>query len=212
MSQAESSTPISSSASEGVAPPPSPPDAPRSPAEVAALPDGAMPQLSRWALWLRNFWPARARIDAQELLRMALGVALGLLVTALLSRFWLEAAPGPWMVSSLGASAVLLFGMPASPLAQPWPVLAGTAVSALVGAACQWLVPDLAVATALAPAGPDNTRVTIRSVAGFKGDDHRIEVKGEEVHATVDIYSRTSAIAGWSVVALLRNLVSPIVF
>lgn len=150
MSQAESSTPISSSASEGVAPPPSPPDAPRSPAEVAALPDGAMPQLSRWALWLRNFWPARARIDAQELLRMALGVALGLLVTALLSRFWLEAAPGPWMVSSLGASAVLLFGMPASPLAQPWPVLAGTAVSALVGAACQWLVPDLAVATALA--------------------------------------------------------------
>ena len=67
-------------------------------------------------------------------------------------------------------------------------------------------------ATALATAGPDNTRVTIRSVAGFKGDDHRIEVKGEEVHATVDIYSRTSAIAGWSVVALLRNLVSPIVF
>lgn len=150
MSQAESSTPTSSSAAEGAAPPPSPPDAPRSPAEVAALPDGAMPQLSRWALWLRNFWPARARIDAQELLRMALGVALGLLVTALLSRFWLEAAPGPWMVSSLGASAVLLFGMPASPLAQPWPVLAGTAVSALVGAACQWLVPDLAVATALA--------------------------------------------------------------
>lgn len=150
MSQAESSTPTSSSAAEGAAPPPLPPDAPRSPAEVAALPDGAMPQLSRWALWLRNFWPARARIDAQELLRMALGVALGLLVTALLSRFWLEAAPGPWMVSSLGASAVLLFGMPASPLAQPWPVLAGTAVSALVGAACQWLVPDLAVATALA--------------------------------------------------------------
>jgi aspartate dehydrogenase len=37
-------------------------------------------------------------------------------------------------------------------------------------------------------------------------------VVGEEVHAIVDIYSRTSAIAGWSVVALLRNLVSPIVF
>ena len=71
---------------------------------------------------------------------------------------------------------------------------------------------NVAVATALATAGPDNTRVTIRSVAGFKGDDHRIEVKGEEVHATVNIYSRTSAIAGWSVVVLLRNLVSPIVF
>jgi len=28
----------------------------------------------------------------------------------------------------------------------------------------------------------------------------------------VDIYSRPSAIAGWSVVALLRNLASPVVF
>ena len=52
----------------------------------------------------------------------------------------------------------------------------------------------------------------MRSVPGFKGDDHRIEVAGEEVRVVVDIYSKTSAIAGWSVVALLRNLVSPIVF
>jgi len=28
----------------------------------------------------------------------------------------------------------------------------------------------------------------------------------------VDIYSSTSAIAGWSVVAVLQNIVSPIVF
>ena len=71
---------------------------------------------------------------------------------------------------------------------------------------------NVAVATALATAGAENTGVAIRSVPGFKGDDHRIEVVGEEVHAVVDIYSKTSAIAGWSVVALLRNLVSPIVF
>ncbi|MDP5238780.1 DUF108 domain-containing protein [Uliginosibacterium sp. 31-16] len=71
---------------------------------------------------------------------------------------------------------------------------------------------NVAVSTALATAGADATRVSINSVPGFKGDDHRIEVRGEEVHAVVDIYSRTSAIAGWSVVALLRNLVAPIVF
>ena len=71
---------------------------------------------------------------------------------------------------------------------------------------------NVAVATALATAGPDKTGVTVRSVPGFTGDDHRIEVIGDEVHAIVDIYSKTSAIAGWSVVALLRNLVSPIVF
>ena len=71
---------------------------------------------------------------------------------------------------------------------------------------------NVAVATALATAGVDGTRVSINSVPGFKGDDHRIEVKGEEVHAVVDIHSRTSAIAGWSVVATLRNLVAPIAF
>ena len=71
---------------------------------------------------------------------------------------------------------------------------------------------NVAVATALATAGPEKTGVTIRSVPGFRGDDHKIEVIGEEVHVVVDVYSKTSAIAGWSVVALLRNLVSPIVF
>ncbi|WP_370626154.1 HPP family protein [Comamonas sp. CMM03] len=106
-------------------------------------------QLTRWALWLRNFWPGPVRIDLQELLRMAFGVALGLLVTGMLSRWWTDVPTSTWMVSSLGASAVLLFGMPASPLAQPWPVLGGTVVSALVGALCQRLVPDLAVAAAL---------------------------------------------------------------
>ena len=88
-------------------------------------------------------------------------------------------------------------------------VFAGTAKDAIA------LFPtkvNVAVATALATAGVEQTRVSINSVPGFAGDDHRIEVRGEEVHAVVDIYSRTSAIAGWSIVALLRNLVAPIVF
>ena len=71
---------------------------------------------------------------------------------------------------------------------------------------------NVAVACALATAGAEQTGVRVHSVPGFKGDDHRIEVAGEEVRVVVDIYSKTSAIAGWSVVALLRNLVSPIVF
>jgi CBS domain-containing membrane protein len=54
------------------------------------------------------------------------------------------------MVASLGASAVLVFGMPSSPLAQPWPVLGGSTLSALVGAACSAWVPDAALAGALA--------------------------------------------------------------
>ncbi|HIU76673.1 MAG TPA: DUF108 domain-containing protein [Candidatus Pelethocola excrementipullorum] len=71
---------------------------------------------------------------------------------------------------------------------------------------------NVAVATALASAGPDQTAMNIKAVPGFKGDEYKIEIKGEEVYTDLNIYSRTSAIAGWSVVAVLQNAVGPIVF
>jgi CBS domain-containing membrane protein len=39
----------------------------------------------------------------------------------------------PWLVAPIGASAVLLFAVPASPMAQPWPIIGGNSLSALVG-------------------------------------------------------------------------------
>lgn len=124
------------------------PDSDPPTSDLPAAVEAAAP--SRWRLWLRNFWPAPVRIGRKEVLRMALGVVVGLAVTGLLSRWWAGDPTSLWMVSSLGASAMLLFGMPASPLAQPWPVLGGTALAALVGGALQWLVPDMALAAALA--------------------------------------------------------------
>jgi CBS domain-containing membrane protein len=49
------------------------------------------------------------------------------------------------------ASAVLVFGVPSSPLAQPWSVVGGNTLSALVGIACaRWLgPPELAAAVAV---------------------------------------------------------------
>ena len=64
----------------------------------------------------------------------------------------------------------------------------------------------------VATTGPDITGVTMHSVPGWVGDDHCITAEIEGVKATVDICSSTSAIAGWSVVALLRNLASPVCF
>ena len=71
---------------------------------------------------------------------------------------------------------------------------------------------NVAVAASLATTGPEQTKVTIHSIPGFVGDDHKITAEIPGVKAVVDIYSADSAIAGWSVVAVLRNLVSPIVF
>jgi aspartate dehydrogenase len=71
---------------------------------------------------------------------------------------------------------------------------------------------NVAVAAALASLGPENLTVSINSTPGFVGDDHRIEIKSEQIHTVIDVYSRTAQIAGWSVVNTLRNIVSPIVF
>ncbi|RZJ07535.1 MAG: hypothetical protein EOP39_16090, partial [Rubrivivax sp.] len=62
--------------------------------------------------------PAPQAINARERLRVVLGACLGLLLAGLLSRSAMPAEL-PWLVAPLGASAVLVFGVPASPLAQP---------------------------------------------------------------------------------------------
>jgi CBS domain-containing membrane protein len=50
----------------------------------------------------------------------------------------------------MGASAVLIFCVPASPLAQPWAVVGGNLVSAAIGVACASLVDDQMLAAGLA--------------------------------------------------------------
>ena len=52
------------------------------------------------------------------------------------------AAGHPWLVAPLGASAVLVFAVPASPLAQPWSVIGGNLISAAIGLAMGITVKD----------------------------------------------------------------------
>jgi CBS domain-containing membrane protein len=106
--------------------------------------------MRRALAWLRRFWPAPVGVDRRERLRMVGGVALGVAVVALFAHWYGAALPVPWMVASLGSSAVLVFGMPSSPLAQPWPVLAGSALSFLIGEACAAMVPEVVLACGLA--------------------------------------------------------------
>lgn len=62
-------------------------------------------------------------------------------------------APGlPLVMAPIGASAVLAFAVPASPLAQPWPIIGGNTVSALVGVTVALLVPSPALAAGIAVA------------------------------------------------------------
>ncbi|PZO75631.1 MAG: HPP family protein [Sphingomonas hengshuiensis] len=56
----------------------------------------------------------------------------------------------PIIVAPLGASAVLVFAVPSSPLAQPWPVVGGNILSTLIGVAVFQWVPDVPLAAGLA--------------------------------------------------------------
>lgn len=71
---------------------------------------------------------------------------------------------------------------------------------------------NVTVAASRASVGPENMQVTMQSTPGFKGDTQRVEIRNEQVHAVIDVYSATAEIAGWSVVNTLRNISSPIVF
>ena len=105
------------------------------------------------AVWLRSFRPARTRVDSRERWRIVLGAFIGVLLTGALSHWGMgvSTASLPWLVAPLGASAVLVFAMPASPLAQPWSVVGGNTLSALIGIACaRWVAPpELAAALAV---------------------------------------------------------------
>ena len=100
------------------------------------------------------FVPLLAGASLRDRLLACAGAVIGIGLTALLSAWALEAGGIlPVLVAPIGASAVLLFAVPSSPLAQPWAIVGGNMISALVGVAAARLVDDPALAAALAVAG-----------------------------------------------------------
>ncbi len=87
-----------------------------------------------------------------EKLLAALGAFLGVLGVMAVSHNVLGAHGTALVVTSMGASAVLLFAAPHSPLSQPWPVLGGHMLSSAAGITCALLIDDVLVAAAVAVA------------------------------------------------------------
>ncbi|AOK21033.1 HPP family protein [Burkholderia cepacia] len=103
--------------------------------------------------WLHSFIPHPMSLGWRERLRSCTGALVGIATVG----FTMKAVPGvpglvPLLVAPMGASAVLLFAVPASPLAQPWSIIGGNLVAATVGVACaQWIAdPVTAAAVAIA--------------------------------------------------------------
>ena len=86
------------------------------------------------ARWLLSFSPTPVTLGWPERFRSCLGALLGISFTAGVMHVLLgDHALIPLLVAPMGAPAVLLFAVPASPLAQPWSIIGGNIVSALIG-------------------------------------------------------------------------------
>jgi CBS domain-containing membrane protein len=106
---------------------------------------------SKLSPWVRGTAP----FTRAEALRSGGGALIAIVATGLLARLLVSGGAltaAPLLAAPIGASAVLLFAVPASPLAQPRAVIGGNLVSALAGVSCAILIPWPAAAAAAAVA------------------------------------------------------------
>ncbi|MBM2715170.1 HPP family protein [Mesorhizobium caraganae] len=101
----------------------------------------------------RLFVPILAGATLRERLIACIGAMVGIALTGAIGALVLGNGPHvPLLVAPMGASAVLLFAVPASPLAQPWSIIGGNTVSALIGVIVAHFVHEPALATGMAVA------------------------------------------------------------
>ena len=78
----------------------------------------------------------------------AVGGCIGIFLVVSVSKWFVGVEALIYIIPSMGASAVLLFAAPHSPLAQPWNVFGGHLISAAVGVTCAQFIPAVGIAAA----------------------------------------------------------------
>ena len=110
----------------------------------------------------RLFNPLLAGASFRDRVIGCVGALIGIGLTALAcTGLNLTVAELPLLLAPVGASAVLVFAVPASPLAQPWSVVGGNVVSALMGVTVAQLMPPSIIAAGLAVAGGEIGRAHV---------------------------------------------------
>lgn len=114
---------------------------------------------------IRTLGPAVAHVTPVEAVRAGIGGLVGLGVTGLfLLSPTVDLELGLFLVAPFGASSVLLFAVPNSPLAQPWSAVVGNTVAAAIGVAACLLIADPAVRIAVAVGGAITATILCRAV------------------------------------------------
>ena len=108
------------------------------------------------SLTLSHLLRGKNPLKPREIGRASLGAVVGIGACGVLARLCADGAlsANPLLVAPVGASAVLVFAVPASPLAQPRALIGGNMLSAFVGVTCALTLghPLLAAAVAVGAA------------------------------------------------------------
>ena len=88
--------------------------------------------------WLKQisfyFGGDQPPVSWHERLRAGIGAFIGLILVLTIAKYLGELnRVDEWLMASLAASALLVFVLPQSPMAQPWAVIAGNTLSAIAG-------------------------------------------------------------------------------
>ena len=107
--------------------------------------------MSKYIDWIKGFYPQPIAVNFQERFRACAGALLSIVLTSALT-YWLVGSSStfPLLMAPIGASAVLLFAVPASPLAQPWSIIGGNLIASVIGVTAYILIKDTVTAAALA--------------------------------------------------------------
>ena len=100
---------------------------------------------------IRDFFlPLSGNVSHREKIYSGIAALIGILLVAWISQATTGDEGLVFMAASMGSAAVLLFAIPHSPMAQPWPLIGGHLVSALVGVLCYQWIASVPVAAAMA--------------------------------------------------------------
>jgi len=86
----------------------------------------------------------------KEVYISVIGAFIATLCASFFSSSILEADNMPMVLASTGASAMLIFGVPHSPVSQPWPIVGGHVISAIIGITSYYLIPSPILASSVA--------------------------------------------------------------
>jgi len=101
-------------------------------------------------IFSKFFGIEQSPVSHSERIVSAIGGFMAILCVLLVSR-WFIGSPGAGiLVASMGASAVLLFAVPHGQLSQPWAVLGGHVISAIIGVSCAQVIANELLAASAA--------------------------------------------------------------